>query len=296
MAAAQPQLSDRMRLHAHKVDLQITVEDGMVSSDTHYLSVGASALDSIIAAVSLGGRPDPARILDFGSGAGRVTRWLKAVYPEAHLSCCDLRSQDVSFCHEAFAAEAWISGTDVETLDFRGCYDLIWIGSVLTHLEERVSRRLVDQAMAVLNPGGLLVATTLGRAGRAIQDKTPIFLEGAGWDRVKRHHDETGYGYVDYEGQAGYGLSLSSLAWVTTLATRCPGRRLVMMSEQAWDGLQDVFALQAESSFKADPAELIQSEHKPYARESRVASLEKSTSWKITAPLRRIVRYIRTVT
>lgn len=61
---------------------------------------------------------------------------------------------------------------------------------------------------------------------------------------MKRGYDETGYGYVDYpanEGfESGYGISLSSPAWVTRLATASSRRRLVMISEAVWDVTQDV--------------------------------------------------------
>ena len=293
LGAAEPFFNSRVQKYAHTVDLRITSDDGMESNDGHYLLVGASALDAILSAVLLSDRPDPARILDFGSGAGRVTRWLKAAYPTAQLCCCDLRSQDVAFCRLVFEADTWVSSTDVEALDFHGDYDLIWMGSVLTHLEESVSRRLVDKAMEALNPFGLLVATTIGRTARAIQDREPIFLAEEKWPLLKRGYDEKGYGYVDYEEQQGYGLSLTNPTWITSLATRHPGRRLVMASERAWDSVQDVFALQAEPSFKADPVVPTRLEQEHDALQDRLRALEASTSWRMTASLRSIVRSIR---
>ena len=285
--AAEPQMLERLRTYAGQIDLRLASDDGMGAGDVHYLLVGASALDAILSAVRLGGGPDPARILDFGSGAGRVTRWLRAAYPTAQLCCCDLRGQDVAFCRDVFGVDAWVSGTEVDSLDFHGCYDLIWMGSVLTHLAESVTRRLVDRAMEALNPNGLLVATTIGRAARAIQDDNSIFLKGSNWPAVKHGYDETGYGYAEYDKQKGYGLSLSSPAWVAGLASRHSGRRLVMMSERAWDGVQDVFALQVDASLKADPVapgDLLR---------NRIDAFEGSLSWKVTTPLRRLARLIR---
>ena len=297
MTAAEPHLQASMRSYADRVDLRMAPDDGMATDDIHYLMAGSSALDAILSAVRLGGAADPARILDFGSGAGRVTRWLKAAFPGARIACCDLRPQDVAFCREVFQAEAWVSGTDIEQLDLRGPYDLIWIGSVLTHLDAARTRRLVDRAMQVLNPNGLLVATTSGRAIRAVQDREGAYLNGPGWPTVKRGYDEEGYGYTDYLAEEGfgegYGLSLSSLAWVTTLATATAGRRLVMVSEAAWDGVQDVFALQAAPPFTAD-AGLPDARHREIDRlQGRVAELEASTSWQITAPLRRLASALK---
>lgn len=293
MAAAGPHIAAAARPFAPGVDLRVTAEDGMHGDDAHYLAAGSSGLAAVLAAVGLGGRGAPGSVLDFGSGAGRVTRWLRAAFPDARLSCCDLRPDDVRFCRDVFGAEGWVSGTDVEAISFGGRHDLVWMGSVLTHLDEATTRRLVDRAMAALTPGGLLVATTIGRAARAIQDADPMFLEGAGWPAVKRGYDERGYGYVDYDGERGYGLSLSSPAWVSELASRHAGRRLVMLSECAWDGTQDVFAIGDEPAFRADPVAETAREREVRALRARVAVLEGSASWRVTAPLRRLAGAVR---
>lgn len=292
LAAAEPHLPAPLRPLARRLDLRVSHGDGMESDDVHYLSVGASALNVIRAALCLAGVPEPGSVLDFGSGAGRVTRWIKAAYPGAVLSCCDLRPGDVAFCRAAFGAEAWASSADIDAIAFRGPHDLIWMGSVLTHLDEDGTRRLVDRAMAALRPGGLLVASTSGRAARAVQDGDGSYLEGDGWPSVKRGYDEDGYGYVDYpagEGfEPGYGISLSSPAWLTRLATAFPGRRLVMLAEGVWDGNGDVVALQVAPEFAPD-RDVPGPEGREAARlRDRVAGLEGSTSWRLTAPMRRI--------
>jgi SAM-dependent methyltransferase len=296
-AAALSSLRGPVRFCADRVDLRVAADDGMETDDTHYLLAGASALSAIMSAVSLGGGSDPGSILDFGSGAGRVTRWLKAAYPEASLACCDLRPQDVEFCHEVFGAEAWLSCRDIEACEFRGPYDLIWMGSVLTHLSEAGSTRLIERAMAALNPKGLLVATTSGRSIRAVQDREKAYLQGDEWPTVQRGYDEAGYGYVDYppyEGfEPGYGISLSSPAWVTKLATAVPGRRLVMISETAWDGTQDVFALQADESYLADPVVRNAQQREVDALRDRISDLETSRSWQVTAPLRSLATTLK---
>jgi hypothetical protein len=93
ITAVLPSLRGPARFYADRVDLRMAADDGMETDDGLYFLVGASALAVIMSALGLGGGGDPGSILDFGSGAGRVTRWLKAAYPEAFLACCDLGLQ-----------------------------------------------------------------------------------------------------------------------------------------------------------------------------------------------------------
>lgn len=186
MAAAEPHLGAAMRDYALRVDLRMASGDGMETDDIHHLMAGSSALDAIQSSPRLGGVEAPDRILGFGSGAGRVTRWLRAAYPEASLACCDLRPEDMAFRQEVFGAEAWRSTTDIEAFDLRGPHDLIWMGAVLTYLDEARTRRLVDKAMDPLASGGLLVATTIGRVARERQDRDGAYLSGSDWPAVKR--------------------------------------------------------------------------------------------------------------
>ncbi len=61
-----------------RVNLELYSGDAMYAgNDRHYLECGASALQVVLAALQLGRHTTPGSILDFGSGAGRVTRWLR---------------------------------------------------------------------------------------------------------------------------------------------------------------------------------------------------------------------------
>ena len=56
----------------------------------HYYSVGADAMRVIINALLANSRQPPKSILDFPSGSGRVTRHLRAFFPEARIVASDL--------------------------------------------------------------------------------------------------------------------------------------------------------------------------------------------------------------
>ena len=180
-----------------------------------------------------------------GAGAGRVTRWLRAAFTTANLSACDLREQDMSFCRSEFRADTWISATDIDGLTAPGTYDLIWAGSVLTHLSADNSTRLIYKLLGWTNADGLLMMSTHGRYGQVRQDSGEFrYLHDEGWEKVKKEYVATGFGYADYLNQQNYGISLTKMSWLTGLVERTPHVRLLMLSERAWDGHHDVFAIQ----------------------------------------------------
>jgi SAM-dependent methyltransferase len=227
-------------------------EDGMLAAPPgsaepnfeHYFSVGASALNTLLAAISLG-FGEPRTILDFGCGAGRVTRWLRAAFPNADLSACDVREQDVIFVREHFGARTWTSVTDVARLEVGGPFDLIWVGSVVTHLDEATSVALLRKLFASVAPRGLLVASVHGRTAQRYGDAGLVsYLHQDGWRQARAGYDKAGYGYADYVGQRGYGISLASPLWTANLPNRIEGARMVLFGEALWDNHHDVIALQ----------------------------------------------------
>lgn len=211
----------------------------------HYLRCGASALTALHAATLLAGL-DPEAILDFGSGAGRVTRWLRAHWPEAQLAATDLRAADLEFCAAEFGCTTFLSGTDIAALGAPGTYDLIWAGSVLTHLDRTGAEALLEKLLSWTRPGGLVVASVHGRSciPRAAEFKH-YGLERAHWYAMV-HAFEKGadYVYADYDmHKPGYGISVVRAGWVAGLAERLPGTRLLLHGERLWDDHHDVVAL-----------------------------------------------------
>jgi SAM-dependent methyltransferase len=286
---------------AKAVNLRLSPDDGMYGDDAHYLSCGASALNVIMAALQMAGAPAPATILDFGSGAGRVTRWLRAAFPEAKISVCDLRPRDIRFCKEQFGAEAWISGTDIAALNSPGAYDLIWAGSVLTHLSAENSGRLIDKLLNWANPRGLLLMSLIGRTAKDRKESAGAeYIHPEAWDQIARQYDELGFGYADYSAESGYGLSLTKLSFAAALVERSPGVRLVALSEGAWDDLHDVLALQKLPSAiglartpSSDAAGIASDLLQSAATSKRNAAIAESTLWRATRPIRRAAALLR---
>jgi SAM-dependent methyltransferase len=238
-----------LKIGIEDINTEISDTDGMAlkgeTARKHYFSVGASALNVINSVLALAQVNSPKTILDFGCGAGRVTRWLHAAFPQAAISGCDLREGDLAFVHNNLGASTWVSGTDVANLQQPSSLDLIWVGSVVTHLDEAAGEALVRKLAEWLKPGGLLIASLHGRTACTYGNSGKVkYIRDDLWPRILIGYHANGYGYCDYPGQKGYGISLTSPEWVMSLAQRLEGTRLVYFGEAVWDGHHDIVALQ----------------------------------------------------
>src|SRR5579862_6365034 len=131
------------------VDRKIAPDDQMYSADweRHYFYVGASALLALLNAVNIGcsypgGDRSVEHILDFGCGHGRVARYLRAAFPSADLYVTDYGASGVNWCVDNFNCKD--VGNDLP----RQYFDLIWLGSVFTHLPENVADALIEKLCA----------------------------------------------------------------------------------------------------------------------------------------------------
>src|SRR4029453_1584213 len=88
--------------------------DGMyvAGGEAHYFGVGADALKLVRQAMSLAGKENISSILDLPCGHGRVLRYLKAAFPQASLTACDLDHGCVDFCVATFGARGVYSAAD----------------------------------------------------------------------------------------------------------------------------------------------------------------------------------------
>lgn len=229
-----------------RVDATISPRDAMYVGDGgHYFSVGLSALRCIEESLAAAGTSQTQRILDMPCGHGRVLRFLRARYPAASAVACDVDEDGIAFCAETFGAHPQRSSTDLASLDPGDPFDLIWCGSLVTHLDADANAALLALFARSLTPNGIAVVTTHGplvaerlRSGAA----EAYQLEPAAAVAALRAYDETGFGYADYAWSPGYGISISSTDWIAAAAAEC-GLRVTHAIPHGWDGHQDVVAL-----------------------------------------------------
>jgi SAM-dependent methyltransferase len=213
-----------------------------------YWKVGRSALEVVSQCLSAA-RKSPAEvacILDFPCGHGRVLRHLKSAFPLASLTACDLVHDGVDFCARTFGATPCYSSEDPTKVTLnRDAFDLIWVGSLFTHLDAERWRAFLELFAAALRPGGLLIFTTHGHfvydRMRGIEDPFNYGLSYWRDTLVQYQYERHGFGYAHYPGANAYGISLSAPSWVCSQIEAVPNLRLQHFAARAWHDVQDVF-------------------------------------------------------
>lgn len=209
-------------------------------SSARYLGVALSALDAIESALVR--VSEPRTILDLPCGHGRVTRILRARYPRARIVACDLDRHGVEFCARTFAASGVVSVLDFAALALDGTFDLIWVGSLLTHLPERATRRFLGFACRHMGPDSRLVLTSHGESTVRRLRADTYRLGTAASRGLAGQFLSAGYGYRGYGGNPDYGVSAIDLRWFETVLAGSP-LRLESHHPEGWDDHQDVLVL-----------------------------------------------------
>jgi len=230
------------------VDRTMAPRDGMVAPDDpgEYFDLGRRALELIHFSAQLCDKPHYPDILDLPCGHGRVLRWLRAHYDYATITACDLDRDGVDFCARQFGARPVYSQPDLRQLPFAAQFDLIWVGSLVTHLSRErwlatldcLVRWTRECGVIVLTVQGRTVASHLARGRRNVAENVdkPALLE---------EFARTGFAYQRYfesTPEEDYGLALSSPEWVMRTLQRYPDVIVRAWLEEAW-GMQDVVIL-----------------------------------------------------
>lgn len=214
----------------------------MKSSAAHYLGAGLSGLRAVQCGVPELAAAPPRRVLDFGCGFGRVTRFLQAEWPEADVNVCDVDFTGLAFCLAHLGVRGFQVGVDPAAMRLGGDYDLIWVGSVVTHLDAPVIMKLLAALAAALAPGGHVCFSSHGDlpVGRLKSGERYYGLAPPDAAAVVAGYETSGFGYANYLGQVGYGISASSQAWLVNAVAQTPGLAWCGFQASGWDNYQDI--------------------------------------------------------
>lgn len=236
---------------------EISADDDMIVRQAdwerekrHYFSVGANALEIILEAMILCRVAKFGSILDVPSGFGRVTRHLRAAFPDAKIYASDLYQNKIDFCAETLGATPIKSQEDFAQIVYPTKLDLIWCGSLLTHLAAPEFQSALELFSRSLSPDGVAVVTLHGRYSPYFHHNKCKYLPGESFALAEADFRNDGFGYADYNmpgvyfEQKEYGISLSAPSYVLKCLERDESLRIKAYVERHWDDHQDVVVFQ----------------------------------------------------
>lgn len=230
------------------VDRTVAPKDGMVAPEIpeQYFDLGRRALELIHFSSELCDKPHYPDILDLPCGHGRVLRWLRAHYGYAKITACDLDRDGVDFCAKQFGAIPVYSDPDLGRLPFQNQFDLIWVGSLVTHLRQDRWLAALDSLVKWVRECGVIVFSTQGRTVSSLLARgRKNVAENIDKAALLADYARDGFAYQRYfesNEVEDYGLTLTSPEWLMRTLQRYPDIIMRAYLEEAW-GMQDIVIL-----------------------------------------------------
>lgn len=117
-------------------------------------------------------------------------------------------------------------------MDLGGEYDVIWVGSLFTHVDEDRTTAWLAHLARSLSEQGVLVATFHGAWGiKVLKRSNKELIESA-----IREYRWRGCGYVPYPGTPDYGLSISKASKIIEIVEAMPNTRILSYTEPRLGG------------------------------------------------------------
>jgi SAM-dependent methyltransferase len=253
------------------------------------------------------------RVLDFGCGAGRTLRHFLSEAETGEFWGADIDAASIEWMREALCPplHAWRSAIGPPLGLEHGSFDLVWAISVFTHLTDTSLPWLLE-LHRLLKPGGLLIATYMGRWNSE-------FFAGEPWDEgrvgmnVLRHNRDWDLGgpavlMSDWWVRAHWGRAFEVLEiapQIHDMSWALLRKREVELTtddlERPEDDPREYLALRHNLRQLQRELELARRQARELVERERAVELnelrreyEESASWKVTRPLRIAARLVRT--
>jgi SAM-dependent methyltransferase len=227
--------------HYRKTEVNRTIhqhDDMWLSGKEWYWPLGHSCVECVLRGLSTTTLPRVGAVLEVACNYGRSGRHLRAAFPEAQIWFNDIH-EGADFCASEFRGYSLRLDLEMARPPLPK-FDLVWIGSLFTHLTEPKTRSWLNYLSPQLNEAGIMVATFHGRRSAEIfRNQFGDFVD-ATWPVAR----QTGWGYAPYDkAQPEWGFSMNTVAKLAELAEGAPGMRIGDLTEAGWGGNHDVLTL-----------------------------------------------------
>jgi SAM-dependent methyltransferase len=129
-----------------------------------YLASGDQHVRELADVLAEAGRP-LARVssfLEFACGHGRMTRFLVHRLDRSRITVSDVNPSAVAFTRDTFGVQGFCSVEDPRNLRHDGRYEVIFVGSLFTHLTHAYWGPWLQRLYSLLSDKGLMIFSTHG--------------------------------------------------------------------------------------------------------------------------------------
>lgn len=234
---------------AAEIVKEVHLEDGMwKTGQDWYFRVGEQAFTLILNALTLSPKTGVKTILDLPSGCGRVARHLRAGFPDAEITASDLLTYGVDFCAEVLGCRPLYSNPELTAVDFGKSFDVIWVGSLFTHMDFEIFRRWSRHLLSFLNDDGILVMTLNAEWTLEMHKSHGRIIDNDSFAHLERAYLETGkafqpYTHIKTAAEVPFGVSAFRPDVTIAEALTMPDVRVISYTERGWGDNQDVLVL-----------------------------------------------------
>lgn len=161
---------------------------------------------------------DQRRLLDFGSGYGRVSRFFPPLFPDSECVVSEVKEQAIDFQERALNLSGFTHAPTPEGFPAER-FDLVLALSVFTHLPEELFRSWLQCLTERLKNNGAIIFTFLDQQREDSQEILKNFTANPkGIEYIKRSEDSY-FTFVSdrLKDEAQYGSTFISRAWLTEL-------------------------------------------------------------------------------
>lgn len=271
--------------------------EGSADPIAAYDRAGAEAKGALLALLPADWSFEDKRVLDFGCGAGRTLRhFIGEAQRGIQFWGADIDAASIRWLTRNLSPplNAVQSGHDPPLGLAYGSFDLAWALSVFTHLTDN-SLPWLAELHRLLKPGGLLIATYMGRYNGEVFTHEPWDEDRIGMNVMRR----------DQPWELGGPVVLMSDWWVKAHW----GRAFELLAEAPVHGQTWVLLRRRDGATSAAELERPAEDPREYGalrhnvrqvdrdRERALADLansyERSWSWRVTGPIRQAARFVR---
>ena len=142
---------------------------------------------------------------------------------------------------ETVDATPFYSDYDLDKVTLPKDVDLIWCGSLVTHLKLHQCEQLFDMLVDALAPNGVAGITWCSRGMDYAHDHVFKTIDDDSMSSIRSQVAESGAGYAPYPWwpNDSYGMTFVTLAWLQKLVYRRNDAFILSFSEKSWHGTQD---------------------------------------------------------